>query len=588
MYVDSITDLGIDLKGKRRGTVKVLCPRCSHRRKKKSEPCLTVNLQEGWYKCHNDDCDFKGTVAKSQDQEPRSYTIPEHRPGNLSERTLDYLTQERALSKEAIEYFKITESSEWFPQVERKRTAINFNYFREGSLVNIKFRDSQKNFKMAPGAELILYGLDNISGKEWAVITEGEFDALAYYTAGIYNACSVPNGSPGIKEDGSPAKMNLEFLENCYDTLKPISKIYLSFDQDAAGQGLLEEMSRRLGRHRIFIIDLPDGCKDANDVLISYEPAVLKECFNNARPYPVEGIERAHDLREGVRQLYEHGFPRGSKLDNYPDLNELISWLQGEFNLVTGFPGHGKSNWLDNICIDIAKEHGWKFGIFSAEKPGEYHTLELIQKLFGRSARKLSESEFEKAFDFIHEHFIWIKIDEVDITLSGLIAKAEELVMRYGINGFILDNWAYVEHKVPQGKTMEAYIGDCMTLIRRFCKHFNCSLFLVAHPRKPEAPVTSKWHIGDGYIVSGSAHFFNKVDNGFTVFRDFEKGITIVRVWKVRWWFLGKCGFAEFSYDPQSFRYEEFLAPTKDLTYEEKLSQKRGGFSGQPITGDDL
>jgi len=580
VYTEELKEKGIDLKGKSRGYVKVTCPKCSQRRKKKKDPCLSVNINEGWYKCHNDDCDFQGNVAVEKSEKEKVYVRPEISKTQLGEKTLQYLIEERKISLEAIERFKLTESVEWFSQRGSKQRAINFNYYRKDQLINIKYRDGQKNFKMAAGAELILYGLDNITGKEWALITEGELDALSFYTAGVYHVASVPNGSPGINpKTGQPTEMKLEYLDNCYEELKDIPKIYLSCDQDIAGKALQRELARRLGVFRVYLVELPEDCKDANDVLNKHSSAVLKECFQNAKPYPLEGVEKAKDVEEKVRQYYENGFPQGEKLSHYPELNEHITWWQGEFCLFTGFPGHGKSNWMDNIIVDLAKEHGWKFGVFSAEKPSDIYTLELIQKYFGKSLRSLTPEEYREGIEFVHAHFTFLILDEVDITLKGLMAKAKELVMRQGINCFILDNWAYVEHKIPHGKNMEAYIGDCMTLIRQFCKNYRCSFFLVAHPKKPEHPVTNKWQIGDGYIVSGSAHFFNKVDNGFTIFRDYKAGISTVRVWKVRWWFIGNVGFVEFTYNKKSFRYEGFLEG--EMTYDQKKEQAHR-FAGQP------
>ena len=73
---------------------------------------------------------------------------------------------------------------EYFPQVNAKRRAVNFNYYRENELVNVKYRDSQKNFKMVSNAELIFYGLDNIKEMDKIYIVEGEMDALTLHEAG--------------------------------------------------------------------------------------------------------------------------------------------------------------------------------------------------------------------------------------------------------------------------------------------------------------------------------------------------------------------------------------------------------------------
>ena len=116
-------------------------------------------------------------------------------------------------------HWKIGESLEYIPQVGKKRRAVNFNYYRENELVNVKYRDSEKNFKMVSGAELIFYGLDNIKTMDKIYIVEGEMDALSLHEAGIYSVCSVPNGA-------SKGNQRLEYLDNCFEYLKTKQKLY--------------------------------------------------------------------------------------------------------------------------------------------------------------------------------------------------------------------------------------------------------------------------------------------------------------------------------------------------------------------------
>ena len=589
MYYDKLSDLGIRLN-KKAGTTKVVCPQCSHRRKKTNDPCLNVNIDEGWYKCHNDDCNFQGTVNELKTKKKKDYKLPSLSESELSTRMYKYVTETRAISDEAIARYKITESKEWYPQLKDtpspNRASINFNYFRNEQLINVKYRNALKHFKMAKDAELILYGLDFIKNKPWFVLTEGEFDALSYYTAGIYNAGSVPNGSPGIKPDGTPAKMDLVYLDNCYEEIKDAERIYLSFDTDVAGQALLEEVSRRVGRHRVWIIDLPEGCKDANDVIVNYDGAVLKECFENARPYPVKGIETADDVWEQIEYFHEFGFPEGEKLEGMKEQNEHFTWSRGELTLITGAPGHGKSNWLDQQIADLAKQHDWKFGIVSNEKDTAIHNIEIIQKTAHGNFRELSKERLGTYRLWLKEHFEFINDSEVEMTMESILGKAKELVERSGIDCFILDNWSYVESKLRQGENEHNYVGRCMSMIRTFCKVYDCAFILVAHPKKPNERVTNRMMIGDGYIVSGSSHFFNKIDNGVTIHRDFEENITTARFWKIRWWFIGKVGFVDYFYNLKSWRYEIDNSLQQEKTggtLEQKLEkQKKGGFSGQP------
>jgi twinkle protein len=116
-------------------------------------------------------------------------------------------------------HWKVGESLEYMPQVQKNRRVINFNYFRENKLVNVKYRDSEKNFKMVSGAELIFYGLDNIKELDKVYVVEGEMDALSLHEAGVYSVCSVPNGA-------SKGNQKLEYLDNCWQYFKDKKRNY--------------------------------------------------------------------------------------------------------------------------------------------------------------------------------------------------------------------------------------------------------------------------------------------------------------------------------------------------------------------------
>jgi twinkle protein len=51
----------------------------------------------------------------------------------------------------------------WMPQIEDEATAIAFPYYKGGEVVNVKYRDNNKNFRQVAGAEKVLYRYDDIS-----------------------------------------------------------------------------------------------------------------------------------------------------------------------------------------------------------------------------------------------------------------------------------------------------------------------------------------------------------------------------------------------------------------------------------------
>ena len=235
--INELQNLGINLKNRSSGQIKTTCPKCSHTRKKKSDPCLSVNIDQGYYNCHN--CQWSGSVLFKKKLE---YVLPKINPGKLSDKIIDYF-KTRSISMQTLIDFKITESMKYFHALDRKTKAINFNYYRDNELINIKYRDSRKNFSLEKNAELIFYNLDQIKDQESCYIVEGEIDALSLHEAGIKNVISVPNGA-------SSGSQKLDYLDNCIKYFNNKKEIILCCDHDDPGLALRNELARRLGKYR--------------------------------------------------------------------------------------------------------------------------------------------------------------------------------------------------------------------------------------------------------------------------------------------------------------------------------------------------
>src|SRR5690606_6926282 len=142
---------------------------------------------------------------------PKSYIRPVfHNITNVHE-TIVHWFGKRGISPITVKKFNITQDTKYFPQVSENRSCINFNYFRDSELINVKYRDHEKNFMLHKDSELIFYNLDSIKESSFAIIVEGECDAMIVDQIGLENVVSVPNGATLSKNP------NLEYLENCYD-----------------------------------------------------------------------------------------------------------------------------------------------------------------------------------------------------------------------------------------------------------------------------------------------------------------------------------------------------------------------------------
>ena len=494
---EKFLEYGIDTKG-RSGDLKLTCPKCSPTRKNKSDRCLSVNTQKGLYNCHH--CNWSGNVNLTKKKE---YIKPVKVNADVSERLVKWFGK-RGITEATVAHWKIGESKEYFPQIDKRRNAVNFNYYRKGELVNVKFRDAEKNFKMVKNAELIFYGLDNIKEMDTIYITEGEMDALSLHEAGIYSVCSVPNGA-------SLGNQRLDYLDNCYEYFEKKECIVLCTDNDQAGLQLRNELARRFGQHRCKYIEFGEF-KDANEILVSKGHTELREILNNPKAFPVEGIVNIDDIWDNVLNFNDNG------IKNYDikigDSKEYINISMGEWSVVTGIPNAGKSDWIDQVCVNLATNQNFRIGMFTPESyPYEAHIKRIANKL---NERDCDNDTLNNTKDFIKEHFYFVKIDLNNLSLKSILDKFKQLVFTNGINICVIDPWNMLDHSQQKDFT---YVGKLLSEITQFCQQTKTHLFLVAHPRKMDSN-EGKYRVPNPYDISQSSDFFNKAYNCITVYRN--------------------------------------------------------------------
>jgi twinkle protein len=262
--------------------------------------------------------------------------------------------------------------------------------------------------------------------------------------------------------------------------------------------------------------------------------------------------------------FYENGYPQGTKT-GIEGFDEYLQLMPGQYTTVTGAPGHGKSEWVDNMIAHTAVKSGWKWAICSFENvPAALHATKLAEKIGGKAfdfrrdpQNRLAPSDMGMILSFIGSNFAFVNTSSTDITLEGILAKMAELVARKGINGLLIDPWNYIEHKIPTGMPETLYISDCLTKIKHAAMKYGIHIILIAHPAKLHKPIgQKKYEVPTMYSISGSAHFNNKTDNGLTVYRDFETGIVQIHIQKVRYSWLGKIGCVEYNYNTYTRQYE--------------------------------
>jgi twinkle protein len=520
--------------------------------------------------------------------ESKEIVKPVHRVEKLSKEFLDNFENVRKISNNTLLHFNVTESIEWMPKAKKEIKVICFNYMRDGELVNIKFRGKNKDMMLAKNAELIFYNIDAIRDTEEVTICEGEIDSLSMHEAGIYNSVSVPNG----------ANNNTKYIDNCYEYFLNKKKIIIATDNDEAGRKLRDELMFRFGVDRCYFVEFPDDCKDANDVLIKHGKEALKSLVENAVQIPIEGLVSDNERMERMLDLYDNGMPKGAPCGVY-GFDDYLRFQGGLVTTITAPPSTGKSEFLDYIIAGLATKENWRFGVFSFEnQPIELHDAKLAEKIIGRAFafrkdpnNRISKRALEAVSNEIFDKFKVVEVTKIDKSVDGVLAKAEELVNKYGIKGLVIDPYNKMLHSIPAGMTETIYINLVMTKITDFAKKYNIHVFLVVHPTKPQGANSATPQRVTLYNASGSANFYNQTDNGFTLMRNRDTGIVDVYIEKVRFSEQGKEGWVSFTFNTLTRQY--IFHASKDPIVNEvpQVLQTRLNYDGDSyaeITNDQI
>lgn len=560
---------GIDLNGRTGEEVKTQCPKCSPMRKKKAYPCLNVNTIKGVWHCWH--CGWSGGLIQGEYSKPtvahtKVYVKPEFRPTPLTENSINFF-RERGITNDVLMRNHLSIERVWMPQIEEEVNAIAFPYYRNGEVVNVKYRDGRKNFRQIGGAQKVFYKADDIG--EVTIITEGEMDALSLEVAGFTNAISVPDGAPAPNTKNYETKF--EYLDD--EKLDPVKTFILCVDADEPGKKLEEELARRLGRERCKKVTYPEDCKDANEVLLKHGKDILRQVIENAQPFPVEGVFSVFDIQDGLDAIFYGGLPQGVST-GWANVDELYQPSVGQWTLVTGIPSMGKSEWLDAMTVNLAEQDGWVFGVCSPEnQPIDWHVAKLMEKRLKKRivAGKVSVDEFQSAKEWMGQHYHFIMPEKP--TLEGVLEKAKELVRRFGMKGLIIDPYNELDHtQRKDGINETEYVSTFLTTLRKFAREQGVHIWLVAHPAKLMRDNQGIYPVPDGYAVSGSAHFYNKADNIIAVHRDLTMSgaSTQVHVQKIRSRWLGKRGVADLWWRPDCGRFDvvpQPYYPTADRSF---------------------
>ena len=516
--------------GKREG----ICPLCSHTRQPKNQKakCAMYDWDRGLGTCMNCNEVFQLHTFKRKSDSLKEYTKPEWKNNtSLSDNAIKWF-ESRGISQKTLVKMKITEGKEFMPQTGKNENTIQFNYFINNELINIKYRDGRKNFKLVKGAEKVFYNIDRTIGHDYIVIVEGEMDALSFVESGIESVVSVPNGA-------TINNTNLDYLDSCIDYFETKEKIILAVDADEAGLALKQELIRRLGAERCFTVEFGVH-KDANEFLMENGRNNLANIISKAKPVPIENVVTLKDINEELEEFIYEGFKPGYQI-GLNNFDSIFSTYTGQFITVTGVPSSGKSDFVDRMVVGYYLKYGWKTAFASPEnKPTFLHTHKLIRKIGGWMPNKddIGTERWNNVISKVNDNFYFIENERYD--LDAVLSKGAELVKRKGIKCLVVDPYNKVKMQGASAMSIPDATMEYLTRIEAFAKKYDVLVIIVAHPTKMYKKEDGTIDEPTMYSIKGGGEWYDASYHGLLVHRNYEQKTVKVKVLKVKFQNLGE------------------------------------------------
>lgn len=346
-----------------------------------------------------------------------------------------------------------------------------------GKIVGAKIRYPNKKFRTrgAP-TKSGLYGAHLWrDGGKLLVITEGELDALSVSQAqgNKWPVVSLVNGVSSAASD----------ISRAIEWVSQFDKIVLMFDMDDAGRAAVEDAVSVLPPGKAYVARLPEGYKDANDLLRDGKPRAIIDAMWGAKQFRPDQIVMDDELFDKMLEP----IPKADWLYPFEGMNtNLYGIRKRELVTITAGTGVGKSHMCREIALDLLKQ-GAKVGYVALEegvgKTGR-SILAMSQSIPWPDFNP-SEEELRRLFDnhmrgrfSTYDHFGSMNVDD-------LLSKLSYLKLAMGCDVVFLDHLTIVVSGMDEGNE-RICIDRAMTKLRSLVEQTGMALFVVSHLKKSD------------------------------------------------------------------------------------------------------
>ena len=405
-------------------------------------------------------------------------------------------------------------------------------------------------------------------GGKYVTLVEGECDAMAAYEllGSKWPVVSIRSGANGAERD---VKSSLEYLES-FDT------VIINFDEDKAGREAAKRVARLLKPSKAKIMRLPEGFKDANDMLRKQDHRNYVQSWWSAKTYTPSGVLSVSENRDKYKNR--------EKVKSYPfpweGLNTKLEGLRpGELVTLTGGTGLGKTSVTRELEHWLIKSTPHNVGVIALEETFNRTvdgilSIEANAKLhIDRIREQFTEEELDKFFDILYDgdnaNRVWIHAHFGANDIDSIFSKLRFMIVGCGCKWVVIDHLHMLVSTTVEGDERRS-IDAIMHRLRTLVEETGAGIILVSHLRRVDGNKGHENGIETGLShLRGSQSIAQLSDCVISLERNqqaddpLEASTTRVRILKSR--YTGDVGLAtQLLFDNETGRLSE--VETDDLT----------------------
>lgn len=396
--------------------------------------------------------------------------------------------------------------------------------YENRKLVGAKCRTLPKDFKSGhlgklfgkqdlQGSQTVQAVMDSGRRKDMVIITGGELDMVAAQQM-LYLAQEGTKFAGTYYHVWSPNKGETciqEMIDNRSE-LEQFRRIVWALDGDEKGQEATKELCR-LFPGKSYVLHYPNGCKDANQCLMTGNSKEFVDAVFNVKSSE-EMFPSVIKSMAGAREELKAAMPSAGLSWPWKKLNKITLGIrQHQLFVIGAGSGVGKTEFLREVVYHLIEEHGEPVGIISTEDPFKKVSRSFIGKWIDkrielpptnderhedyREVLDYTKSEADDAIDHVSDkNLMYVADMGGDYSMENVERVCLEFEAM-GIRHIFVDNLTGIQLNEKEFGGKVGALDECVKRLGQIKDRKPVTIFLVTHLNRPEKGRTPHEEGGD-------------------------------------------------------------------------------------------